>query len=472
MKLSRHLNNFSGTINYLFNKDIEIKPKKIKEASEALEKKYSLGTIKIPSFYDLDEILKKIEIYLESGGKLKDIALKSKRKIPWLLYFPDINSGLMKSSYFRIQFKSFLFSINRASHYHSYFFNYVKYYPFFDQEMFYILRNWINVVLKNDGLSKRLNKWIKLNKNFYFFEDEGFRKLSQEIQKANISTIELNNNAFFCGELKYSNYFKQVTLDLLKNVNNWLFADLMTSDGLVNVINFLCPETKLRFPELSAEIANSFLEPFYEKECNESLKRVIRTFCLDYFGHPNLFNENWSSVSPTALAVIKKWLVGQTLEIFFKIISDTAYDNHWNQRKQFWEKYYKAGFISDAWVVLGNYAKNVIKYYDDNDKLYYGQFARGSGFSSNKSALLIKIKNLVILEWSHEGACRAWLIDNPGVPKIGCKKYQHWDLMNNNYVEKWTHGLSGSWRYSLSDFIKSYTNIDIKLKSKHYYKTY
>lgn len=470
MKLTEYLNNCSGKINFLFT-NIELKPHKILKISKIVEEKYSLGQMEIPPVQDLADFLDEIELFLSQNGSLRDISLKNKRKIPWLLFFPNENSGLSKSSEFLYQMKDFLFSIKRVSQYHSYFFNFIKFYPIQEQNFFSIFINWINDVLKGENLSRRVQDWLKYNEKFHFFDKFGYQELSKKILKFDINSIELNSISLLQGELKISNFFKQVTIDLLTNTSNWLYADLMTVEKIKNVIEFLAPEKKLRFSELKAKMANSFLEPFYEKECQNDLKKIIRIFCIDFLGHPNMFSEKWVNVSPSALAVIKKWLVGQTLDTFFGLISESNeqninWDKHWAYRQAFWKAYYHKGYISDAWVILGKNAINLYNSKHIEEKLQFGIFEKGSGVSRHESALLLKIKNLIFMEWSNVGkACKIWFDDNQNKPEFGKIKYRVFDLKyTNNHKMNHYSPESGSWQRILRDWIESYTKAYIERK--------
>ena len=74
---------------------------------------------------------------------------------------------------------------------------------------------------------------------------------------------------------------------------------------------------------------------------------------------------NWDKISEKSKAIFLRWLVEDDLEIFFKIIKQTALDRMWRYREKFWRAYLP--HISSTWIFLGSDAKRVARQLGDKN---------------------------------------------------------------------------------------------------------
>jgi hypothetical protein len=92
-------------------------------------------------------------------------------------------------------------------------------------------------------------------------------------------------------------------------------------------------------------------------------------------------------------------LVRSTLRDFTKVIDATADARHWNERRPFWLGYYEMGAIEDAWVAFGPKAISRAGRFEHT----YARLDNAS--DTAHSALILRIRDLIIVEWSHNGRC-------------------------------------------------------------------
>lgn len=126
-----------------------------------------------------------------------------------------------------------------------------------------------------------------------------------------------------------------------------------------------------------------------------------------------------------------------TIEVFFQLLNkiaegDKTHDRHWRARREFWRTYIAAGKVEDAWMVLGK------KYLHDIDslpsaakELGYATFINHNKISPSHCAIIMKIRNFIIAEWSHNGALRIWRAKNSSAPKLHRKHYYPHKLKKN-----------------------------------------
>ena len=135
---------------------------------------------------------------------------------------------------------------------------------------------------------------------------------------------------------------------------------------------------------------------------------------------PNHRDKGWRFVDEKSIKLVFRWLIGESLEQFFSIIDSMALEHQWKYRKAFWKAYYDKGVLDEAWVAFGPGAILHAR------RLFGANFSAGElegATQSNQSVLIIKIKDLVLAEWSHNGKCRAWKSNDKFSPATYKSKY-------------------------------------------------
>jgi len=155
-----------------------------------------------------------------------------------------------------------------------------------------------------------------------------------------------------------------------------------------------------------------------------------------------------------ARQVMMRWLVGLTLDEFFRLLDETALDRLWRQRKAFWGHYLKKDQITDAWMILGKSAVRLAALRRDFFKGRFGHLLRNA--DGDQSVLLLRIAGITIAEWSHNGRCRFWTRANRGAPKYYEHEYNRTDLINE-CDRALTH--QGSWEPRFAAYIFEETGI-------------
>jgi hypothetical protein len=163
-----------------------------------------------------------------------------------------------------------------------------------------------------------------------------------------------------------------------------------------------------------------------------------------------------------------RWLVENTLEDFFRLVSESAggndrdADRQWPYRRAFWEAYLDGGHIVDAWVVLGEYVQRDAQRVFGNQGIGYGKLLRGYNVKHYHAVLILKIGDLVITEWSHMGKYRVWHDDNRNAPKFYLPEYTRNDLVTQPDFDGSHMGADyGKWQGNLANHVANWTGIAI-----------
>lgn len=224
-------------------------------------------------------------------------------------------------------------------------------------------------------------------------------------------------------------------------------------------------------------ITYSLLGPCSNQSVDPEHKDIIRIFLIKEFGDPRTNSNQWQSranalskehhISDAAdvFRLLNRWLTERSVELFFEVIADTTErKDHWKARRAFWNAYLTTGAISDAWCILGNQAERHVRRISGISPNDFGK-VEGSNIDPGHSALLMRIGDLVIADWSHVGAVRFW--KEPNTPTLYSRKYYGKNLdrgsgysyakINHVPVQSMSH--VGKWYRKFSDFIKQETGI-------------
>lgn len=219
------------------------------------------------------------------------------------------------------------------------------------------------------------------------------------------------------------------------------------------------------------KFADALLKTWYRKRPPDSLKAKLIGFFVDSYGDPRVrrFQQyQWQGVSAEALSVMMRWLAGDTLRGFMRVLELTA-DEIWSYRRKFWMAYYDAGHIEEAWLALGWSAQSYARSLQSDERgLGFGRLEGGA--AQNQSVLVLKIGHLVFTEWSHNGSLRAYRDGEPDTPRLYLHEYHGNELrlpismdfhggLNLNPQLTHSHSASGNWQRKARDFIRQHTGV-------------
>jgi hypothetical protein len=226
----------------------------------------------------------------------------------------------------------------------------------------------------------------------------------------------------------------------------------------------LMKDGKSRFPKKNTVLIEALLLPWSAgAKPPAEIKTHIQEFLLATFLDPRLSPRHWNSVNADAIRVMMSWLARASLEVFLGVIDRTAAKQQWSARRRFWTAYFDAGVVADCWVVFGRnpaaIARQIADETNDTAMLSFGELQGGTK-SADHAALLIRIGNLTIVEWSFNGYCRMWRRGNVNAPRFfrfgEGRAYGGADLADHCDFKK-MHG--GEWQKDVAEFIKAETGV-------------
>lgn len=190
-----------------------------------------------------------------------------------------------------------------------------------------------------------------------------------------------------------------------------------------------CPDGRgrtLEFPQAWPDFARALFLPWQASPPIAAHERSLTELAINYAGDPRSETARWK-LAPEARATLKKWLVRASVLQFFDIVDQVAAERMWRYRRAFWQSYVKANHVQDAWVVFGSAGAARARWAADRAgepaMKQFGQLESGGGRGPAHACLLMRIGDLTIAEWSHNGRCYIWLKDTSERPSLGQKRY-------------------------------------------------
>ena len=159
----------------------------------------------------------------------------------------------------------------------------------------------------------------------------------------------------------------------------------------------------------AAQAIDALLEPWKRKAPNSDLQRLIEIRLLAAYFDPRIHRSGvWSLVSEDAKRVIFKWLAGDTIEIFFdivtKAVSGDPSEHMWPTRRTLWTDLFEQDRITEAWFALSEAGTRVadrLQSEGDETPLAYGRNHSQSSQDRNKCLLIMKVQGRWVVEGSH-----------------------------------------------------------------------
>lgn len=185
------------------------------------------------------------------------------------------------------------------------------------------------------------------------------------------------------------------------------------------------PTQRLRYPLCRDEFAYSLLSPWFDRNPPQDVKNVLLSELLRTLGDPRHNHAGWLGVRREAIETASRWLTSRTMDAFFEILRHTD-DDIGPYRRRFWEAYFHAGHILEAWIALGEQAVEQLQKIDPAGELSYAKIL--GKIAPNQCVLMLRMGNLLFCDWSHQGRLRAISATAKQAPKLYQTQYELFQL--------------------------------------------
>lgn len=220
----------------------------------------------------------------------------------------------------------------------------------------------------------------------------------------------------------------------------------------------------------------AMLTPFQTEQPPPNVQRILMNCIVEKFKDPRIhiwpipFGRNGEARRDACVSTLRRWLSIEYLDLFIKVIESTAVDRQFKPRKNYWLNYFENDKISDVTLVLASDADKIVrKMRTQVENADFMQWAKLNQALGDQSVLLMRIGDLIIAEWSHNGAMRFWKATDKHAPQFHLREYLGSQLRNGSLKVKVgnvlrdsiIHHENGDWMRWATNTIKYYTNVTI-----------
>jgi hypothetical protein len=215
----------------------------------------------------------------------------------------------------------------------------------------------------------------------------------------------------------------------------------------------------LHFTAYRSTFTNALLLPWDRQEPPQEVRDRIQSFLLESLGDPRIDGGAWIGTDEAARDIMIRRLAQATLEQFLKVVDRVAAKHQWEYRRAFWNAYIEKGTVGNAWVAFASTGAQFAKRLSESsgDPLM-SRFATLSGAGPNQAVLLLRIGDLVVADWSHNGRLRIWRRGNPKAPQFNLNSYLAVELRTNSEFDI-VHKPADGWQATTEAFIRRHTGI-------------
>lgn len=184
-------------------------------------------------------------------------------------------------------------------------------------------------------------------------------------------------------------------------------------------------------------------------------------------GDPRTKPAAWRQVrdqAPDAYAVLMRWLTRASVFQFFDIVDrslahDPASRTMWTYRRRFWTAYLLgeegAPQIEEAWVAFGSDGARLARQAArENSEAGLAAFGTQDDKGSTHAALIMRIGDLLIVDWSHSAKCNFWRKGERGRPELYRSRYQKGELYSATEQHSHVAPSSYSWQKTFAAIIE------------------
>ena len=139
--------------------------------------------------------------------------------------------------------------------------------------------------------------------------------------------------------------------------------------------------------------------------------------------------------------------------MFFDFIEHHTLDQHSQYRREFWQECLKAQHITQSWLILASPHPTLPSH-------QYANLAKSKRVDDTHAVLLMRVRNLIVAEWSHTGKCRFWHALNPHAPIMFAKTYTRETLVNGaDYIQQHYFSAKGLWQKDAKRWLKEHADV-------------
>lgn len=285
---------------------------------------------------------------------------------------------------------------------------------YFNGLIFYVLNGWnlmrtnyrekvCQLIVKRLGAYKDNNKKYLLLKNHAnFFEENGPLRMATLLKTKKLNLEEAPRIIGYKTSYLSLSYFSDVIINYLKGThfeNPDMFEEIFSKHDLDRT-------KKLVFANLVIT-ADKSGNPFEQNQLSKFANRMLGDISKSVTWTPFTgATDNDVSSLRYAKDLVNQWYIKKVIEVFFEVCVQDK------DRKRFWLQYATEGYIIDFRIAGSTLVRQKMQNDERISNLFSRFFINTNSKTSQTAALILIVKNKVLVEFSDTGALYAYNKDN------------------------------------------------------------
>ena len=219
--------------------------------------------------------------------------------------------------------------------------------------------------------------------------------------------------------------------------------------------------TKTALPQ----VARALLKPYLQADPDDHARSAILDLLVRLYRDPRLKPTEWAGVDQDLVGVLLRWLTAESFEMLMEVLNSSNQSQQWRIRERFWRKYIKRDYVKEAWVAFGPDAeREAFKLIRGGQLRSRGAFGvlEKSQIQGHHSVLFMRIGDLIISEWTHDGKVRFYRSRNSAKPPFYQLRYDPDVLRRDAKADHYKVHL-GNWQYDVAEYIREVTGLRVNL---------
>jgi hypothetical protein len=229
------------------------------------------------------------------------------------------------------------------------------------------------------------------------------------------------------------------------------------------------------------QVVEALLSPWRSQDPEKEWRTSLLAWLQRHHGDPrDAVSGVWAQVDDELRNVAIRWLTLQTIVGFFEVLDDyarrrgdEAIRKQWPYRRAFWLAYYRRGVVLDAKVAVGRDMEEHIGW-----ESLYSRFgkrtARLDASDSQQSALLLRIRGLIVFVGTHNASCRIWDETAHAAPDLRRARFRYSEIVTNPRGDlqidasandtgiQHNGAANGTWQRKLRDFLRNKIGVTLQ----------
>lgn len=226
---------------------------------------------------------------------------------------------------------------------------------------------------------------------------------------------------------------------------NTIGPKLTTLNEIERLLGWLKPDDRALRQVGAGAAIEVLLGHWRTRNPSAEIQSLLVDRLTQLYSHPRVNpHPAWSEVDPALVQVFLRWLMGADIRFLFRVLTEVERGHMWADREKFWWTLHEQGRIDEVWIAFNDEGHRAALSKLPADIRQSGRrFGRQVG-DRDKSLLVMRIRNKVVIEGTFNFRVHFFKADQPRTPELYRPRYDVADIRNLSNLDAIAH--QGDWQ--------------------------